>query len=490
MLDEIEFKQANPTQQVQVDPGDFLNALEKIPEVWFNFLLAESLTLDVPWFHIDIFELLISFIDPKFALAVPRGHAKTTIVKLAIVHYFTFSKIRFIVYCSNTSPIAKAECKDIVNMIESENYISTFGQVEWETKNESEGIWIFKLKGKRCILRSLGAQQQVRGMNMDNMRPELLICDDAEDAENTSTTEQQRKFKKWVYGPLFKACARHSKKIWIGNLIGQHCLINTFCESDSWSSIKYGCITEQGEALWPEMFDLEYLRTDFLEYQANGETAIWFAEMMNMPIPEGMGLIKPEDIKYNVGVDAGELQSGFITIDPAISKKTTANNSGIAVHGLVKGKWQIVETVKAKVGPIELFEIAYYLCCKWRIRAIGIEAIAYQAALEPFFRYLLINKQEHSIEIFPLMSGTARKTERIVTWAGWLKEGSYSLTLGDTDITKQLLMYDPTKEDNDDDVIDACAYGPQMITKHLNLIMLAGDMNKIAAQTVNQICTL
>ena len=455
----------------QFDAGQLKSTLQTQPELWFHFLMQELLTIPVPSFHVDIFNLLVTFAVEEFALAVPRGHAKTTIVKLAIVYYFVFSPIRFILYCSNTTPVAKDECRDIIKFMESDNFRAVFGAIRWEKRNESDGLYIFRIGDKVCILRALGAGQQVRGLNIDNQRPELLVCDDAEDDENSATLEQRTKLRRWVYGPLFKACARHSKKIWIGNLVSSHCLINDFCESEHWSSVKYGCILENGQPLWPEMFSIEYLRKDFLKYQAAGMTAKWFAEMMNMPVPEGMGLIRSDEIKYGPPAVVADLDYGFITIDPAISKRTKANNSAVVVHGLVQTKWQIVDLALAKLGPLELFREALRLARLWRIRTIGIESVAYQAALQPIFQFLLAMENEFGIEVVQLHAGGSRKVERIITWASWVKADNYRLTAGDHRITTQLLCYDPTKEDNDDDAIDACAYGPQMIAEHLNLIM-------------------
>ena len=458
-------------QPVQFEVAELREALRTVPEMWFHFLLASSLTLPVPAFHIDIFRLLITFTVERFALAVPRGHAKTTIVKLAVVWYFIFSPIRFIVYCSNTTAVALDEVRDIINFLECDNFRAVFGDVEWEKKDGTTGLYIFKIMGKRCIIRALGAGQQVRGLNIDNQRPELLICDDAEDDENSSTEGQRNKFRRWVYGPLFKACARHSKKIWIGNLVSANCLIHSFCESPYWTSVKYGCILENGQPLWPEMFSLEFLHADFLEYQQAGMMAKWFAEMMNMPVPEGMGLIRADEIGYKEVRTPGDIDHGFITIDPAISKKVTADKTAIVVHGLCEGKWQIVDYFTGKVGPIELIRHAIALANYWRVRVIGVESVAYQAALQDFFTYYLAQHQQFGMEVVPLYASGVRKAERITAWAGWIKNGDYFLSAAENQATTQLLCYDPSKDENDDDLIDACAYGPQMISTHLNLIM-------------------
>lgn len=473
-LNDIELEKES-TQQVQVDPQDFIKLIKHDREALIHFFLSEKIKVPVPWFHKQIADLIIEVKKEQFALAVPRGFAKTTIVKVCIMHYFMFSDISFIVYCSNTTPVAKDECRDIVEFMDTPNFRALFGEPEWQIKNNAAGLYIFTIRDgngnkKRCILRALGAGQQVRGLNINNLRPQLLVCDDAEDDENSETPAQMRKLRKWVYGPLFKACARVSKKIWIGNLISQHCLINEFCESEFWASIKYGCILKDGTALWPDMFDLEFLKKDFKQYQEAGMAAKWFAEMMNMPIPDGMGLIRSEEIHYAPPRTSADYKYCFITVDPAISNNTWANKTAICVHALVDGKWQIVDHYSEKMDPLNTVYKIIDLCFMWHCRVVGIESIAYQAALISFLKFVLFERRLHGIEIIPLDNG-AHKTERIVVFASWLKRGDYCLTTGEFHITHQLLSYDPQKKQNVDDAVDSAAYGPQMITEHIQIIM-------------------
>lgn len=455
---------------VQIDVAELIARLQTDRELFIQFFLGDLLTCPVPEFHVEIFDHLVNTAKPQFALTVPRGHAKTTITKLAIVHYFIYTSVRFIVYCSNTTTVAKDEARDIINFLKCDNYNVVFGKIRWEKENESDGLWIFYIGNKKCILRALGAGQQVRGMNIDNMRPELLVADDAEDDANSETPDQRRKFRRWVFGPLFKACARHSKKIWIGNLISKYCLINEFCESEFWDSVKYGCILANGLPLWPDMFDLDYLRNDFRQYQKMGLLHKWFAEMMNMIVPEGMGLIKVDEIQYQPARTRGDIEAAFITIDPAISKKTKSDNSALVVHGKLHSNWQVIDYNTGKYDPLELFEQCLILVLKWGVRVVGIESVAYQAALQTIFKFLFSDRKLPEVEVVPLAAG-ARKVERIMSWASWLKNGSYTLTEDELGVTNQLLNYDPNTEDNVDDLIDACAYGPQMITEYFGLIM-------------------
>jgi hypothetical protein len=114
---------------------------------------------------------------------------------------------------------------------------------------------------------------------------------------------------------------------------------------------------------------------------------------------------------------------------------------------------------------------AVELAFKWRFAVIGVETVAYQAALISIFELLRIQYEWEGIEVVELHA-SSRKVERIASWSGWLMAHNYALNEGDFEITDQLLKYDASKMDNDDDLIDACAYGPQVIAEHLNLLQI------------------
>src|SRR3546814_965298 len=108
----------------------------------------------------------------RVLLAIPRDHAKTTLSKLAVVWYFRYTNHRFCVYLSNTNTIAKNACKDIIGYLKSPNSIAVFGEIKMIKESETDSLWIFELttpagRVKTCILRAVGAGQQMRGINID-----------------------------------------------------------------------------------------------------------------------------------------------------------------------------------------------------------------------------------------------------------------------------------------------------------------------------------
>lgn len=133
----------------------------------------------------------------------------------------------------------------------------------------------------------------------------------------------------------------------------------------------------------------------------------------------------------------------------------------------------VVEHATGKFRDEELFEVGYRLACKWNAWVWGIEAVAAQRVLIPFFKLLLAGKlMSHSVEMIPLMAGKGDpKVARIKSWVGLMAAGEYAIYDGAIEIVTQMVGYNMKKKSNDDDLLDSCAYGPQVLLNYEGLLI-------------------
>lgn len=473
---------ASETVQAQMSVGEIVAALKSSCSFFMNFFLAEELSFPVPEFHVTTWEYLTRVDIEQVALALPRGHAKTTLAKLAVVWYMLFTPFRFCIYVSNTHSTAAESCRDIMNYIRSDNFVAVFGPVQFEVMQDQKGFYKFRLhfidetgqtREKYCILKALGARQQIRGLNIDNTRPQLAIVDDLEDNENTATTILVKKLAQWFFGPFIKSLSRqHHKIIDIGNMLSNKSLLYHFCEkAEEWHSLRYGCLLSNGEPLWPDMWSLEKIKADFEAYRKMNLLHLWMAEMMNLPIAEGNLLIDGDDIPYAHAILPGAQTAAFLTVDPAISKKTWADDRAVVVHALSpNGYWQIAEYVTGKFSPDQMFWIIVELCAKWQTRVVGIEAAGFQMILKFLFETLGAVHNQH-FDIVEIPHKNQSKVERLAVWCSFLRKKQWVLNEADYAVTEQLLSFDPLKDSNTDDLIDACSMGVVMVNLYLPAIM-------------------
>ena len=329
------------------------------------------------------------------------------------------------------------------------------------------------MKRVKVTIQSRGAQQAVRGLNINNKRPDLLIVDDVEKKEDMLLESNYKKLKQWFYGTMMKALdPRKSRIMQIGNFVAQICMLKDHLDSDKWESMRFGILRKNGESLWPELWSLQKILDDYELYMEMQEIATWYAEMMNLPMPTSGGLIAMDQIAYCSTFDpySSNHDYAFITVDLAHSKREWADATAVAVHIWTGQYWAIAQTVhKRGINAVELHGVLRKLAALWRVNFIGIESVGYQAAILPVYDYLDKLHQVTNIQYVACPARNA-KTERLSAWAGLLQNKFYKIPMNQQKITSQLLAYDPTSATNDDDLIDACAHGPYMIKKYLSQI--------------------
>lgn len=475
------------TTFVQANAREIDERLRVDYEFFAEFFLSDQLTMGIPEFHYQTWERMVDPERDKVLEAIPREHAKTTQAKLAVVWHFMFSERRFCVYLSNTNTIALNACKDIFALFSHPNYVATYGNVDIQTSSEGNSLWIFTItqqngKKKKCILRAMGANQQMRGLNIDHQRPDLAIVDDVEDLDNTSSEILQKKLDTWIFATFLKALKKNHKIIWIGNMLRKTSLLARLSSmpefKDKWNALVLGALIrdpETGELrpLWPELWSLEKLQEDFLAYQVIGQTQTWFCEMMNMP-GQGESGIQAEEIKYVQTQNPEDYLATFLTIDPAFGLNPDVNDkTAIVLHGIPKEG--IPHVISYKVGHMtetEIFNHCMRFMRYWKCWSWGIERVAAQKVLLTLFELLLVKAQESRVQLYALQPSTREsKGMRIRTFVNFMKDDQYALPLGDLDATTQFLNYDFTMKEQEDDLIDGISYGPDMLIQHKNAII-------------------
>jgi hypothetical protein len=147
----------------------------------------------------------------------------------------------------------------------------------------------------------------------------------------------------------------------------------------------------------------------------------------------------------------------------------------------------VVDHRTGKFREHEIFEHMMELSHTWNAWVWGIEAVAAQRVLIPFFQILLATKLlNHGVEMIPLMAGKGDpKVARIKSWVSLMAKNEYAVYEGAVEITTQLLNYSMKKKSNRDDLIDSCAYGPQILLQYEGLLVasyMQGGLDPVSAK--------
>jgi hypothetical protein len=169
-------------------------------------------------------------------------------------------------------------------------------------------------------------------------------------------------------------------------------------EGEKWEIVKYPAIAiedEQhrkiGEPLWKDKYDLR----DMDRIKDTVGIMDWAALYQQEPIISETQEFKQEYFRYFDESDIKDERLDInILIDPAISKKDTACNTGVIDVGKIRGKpyWYIMDDSSAKLDPhkltsllfqkIQFYEREYPMA---NVR-VWVETIAFQEALVYFFK--------------------------------------------------------------------------------------------------------
>lgn len=143
---------------------------------------------ETPSCHREWWETCVSD-HPLVAICAPRGHAKST----TITHCYTlaaclFKERKYVIVVSDTYEQAVLFLQDMKKeLIANEDLIALFGVERIE--KDAENDLIVRLKdGYRFRITAKGAEQKMRGLKWDGMRPDLIICHEEGTLINTPET--------------------------------------------------------------------------------------------------------------------------------------------------------------------------------------------------------------------------------------------------------------------------------------------------------------
>jgi hypothetical protein len=495
-------------QFADVDKNELLAAIRTDCVTFFAFYLGDDLTLEVPDLHEDVWDELLHYVEQvnqrqvnlilQKLFAIPRGFAKSTIAKLAAILFLKYTYFKFCLYVSKTNGHAKNAIRDIMIWLTSENEKRLFGPSIIEKSSETESLWIMQITirltptsapyMKRVIFKALGADQQVRGLNILNMRPQIVIVDDIEDNDNT-TIELQPKLDVWFMGALMKAFASEAFVLFIGNMIRETTLLARLSKDAEWHPTVYGSIVKRNgllSSLWEAKFPYKNLIAEYTRYRKMGLGNVWEAEMMNLTQDQ----ILAKDLKNVVRPTAPlpeELTSGCLILDPAFGKTASSDEAAITVHARMRGLTipVVIDSWHGKgdhdVLLDEMIRLSYY----WGITTWFVEADAAQKLYKPLFELLLTERKipEGIFMIVPIGSGGVAKSSRITGFRSVVSTGSYGVADSQQEVIDRLAAYDPmiTKHD---DLEDSASYGA-IVWAMYNVVIESKGMHQVAMLIAN-----
>lgn len=413
----------------------------------------------------------------QIALGIPRGHAKTTLIKLFLLYCILFTTRSFILVSASTEQHATNIIADLVKMMDEPNIKGAFGS--WRLGIETNTLQLkkFGFLGRNIVIFGIGAEGAVRGTNINNRRPDVIVMDDIQTKEGAESPLQSKALVEWMFGTLMKAKSQHRCLfIFAGNMYAsQHSILRQLKTNATWVKFISGAILADNTALWPEHRNLPSLIQELNNDIAAGQSHIFFAEVLNDTTAG-----KNANVDYSKFPEwpwtVDELPQGkFILIDPSQGKGKDFDV--ILRVEVYDAKLGVRDIIQEHYSPGNLIRKALLEAINNDIYCIAVEATAYQSTLLYWFEQVCKTIGISGIDIVPVYQNGISKNARI---AGGIKSMQTAEVYLHPKIRSlvhtQIRDWDPMKRDNTDDILDAISNAPKVLADYTYQILAKSNL--------------
>ena len=415
-----------------------------------------------PKFHEDIGAL---FDDPSkrnVAVEVFRDGAKTTLVRLAISRRVAYGISRTILVVSASQGHSILTLRWIKRQVEHNKlWAETFGLKKGSKWSDDHVEIHHKLFDTPITILALGITGQLRGYNIDDHRPDLIVCDDTSTDEAANSAGQRKKELNLVFGALLNSLTPRSecpdaKAIILDTPKSKFDLIEGCQHDPEWHFVRYGILDENEESRWPERYPTEEVLKQKEAAIKVGRLAMWMKEKACRIIAEELASFKLENLLFWDTLP--ERCTYIITIDPASSDSPEADDNVVAVLAFHKDHVYLVD-YKAAIGqdPEMVKATVFEFARRFRPLGVVVESIAYQRVLAWYLERAM-REQRVYLPIYKIQDRRS-KPDRIVQALGETSGYQRLHCLSThTKFVEQFTEYSPLAKMHDD-VLDAVAMG-------------------------------
>jgi len=473
-----------PEQELQFDVNEVRDAAKRDLNFLASLAMPTIFKYFFPFILLTVWHLIIELVFrprdfSQVALGIPRGHGKTTLIKLFVLFCILFTKKQFIIIISNTGPLAENVLADIIDMLNEQNIKRVFGDWTVGLEKDTQNLKKFTFCGRAIILAAIGVEGSIRGLNIKNERPDVMIFEDIQTAEAAESKVQSDAIERWMIGTAMKAKSPQGCLfIFIANMYRTpYSILRKLKKNPKWIKFICGGILSDGTALWEELQPLEQLLSELDNDVAMGKEDIFAAEVLN---DENAAVYTKMNVAaLDVWPFSGELdrpQGRFIVIDPSGNKKGS-DLVTIGKFDVYDAKPAFVEVDEGSYSPGETIKHALLMCLKTNTTLIGVESNAYQQSLCYWFDFICRQLGIEGIQIVELYSGSFSKNSRIANSIKAINANEiYVHSSVKGAVLRQMIGWNPMKRDNIDGILDILGYAPKMIEEFSHLMTIEGEI--------------
>lgn len=406
--------------QPSLDEAIELGAIDSIfySQYWF----PNTCRQDSPEFHRTLWHL---FEGNRYANAeIFRGGSKTTITRLFTSKRIAYGISHTILFIGPNQDHAAKSVEWVMQQVEyNTEWAQAFG-LRRGKKWTNVDCEIYHRKLSYPIrLMALGITGSVRGINIGDYRPDLIVVDDPCDEENTATPEQRGKATDLFFGAIKESLTPESEDPTAALILLQTPLheddLSAVCyASPEFASLRVGILTsedwDRAESAWPARWTKGILLKEKEAAEGRNQLSLWMREKMCLIVSRETSLFLEEWLQEWVVLPPSATY--VMAIDPAPIKSDKARMTGqktdeqaVMVKCYWRGSVYVVEYETAEdEDPDQLGMHMNRLLRKYAIIRCGVEGVAYQRMLKWFIER---EQKAGRIKSIPIMELPAVKSK-------------------------------------------------------------------------------
>lgn len=441
----------------------------------------------------------------KVAIKVFRDGAKTARVRMFVSKRIAYGISRTILWISKSEDAALANIAWLRTLVEAGSHWASFWGI---TKGK---IWgndhielINTVLGVTITVIAVGIHGQIRGLNFEDYRPDLIVCDDIEDEKTVNTADQIRKHSDLLHGTVMRGLASPTDNpdamiVIIQTPLDPEDAVETaFANAgpdplSDWLCVEASCFEYDDagnpHSAWPAKFPTSFLIGEKNSYIKLNKLSVWLREMEVTVVSKELASFKPEWLKKHAALPPGQWEELVLWIDPASSEAETADFQAITLSGRMAGLAWLIAYNLARGQDIEdsvnkFFDTWDLMIVLGKGRAnlkFGVEITSYQRQLKR-----AIEKEMRRRQRYAYIEGVQdkREKEHVINQAFTpvASMGMYNCLTSHTQFITDFEKYPRIKKD---DLIESAARGLDMMDlTGRSGIIATGGVERTMSQSV------
>lgn len=478
-----------------------LEEVVKLAAVDSNFyartFFPKTARQDSPKFHMDMDSVLENPNNRLVGFEVFRGGAKTTKFRLFASKRIAYGISHTILIIGKSEGHAVKTLKWIKRQVEYNTYwAQTFGLKKGAKWADAEIEIIHETDEYPITVMAAGITGSIRGILVDDYRPDLILMDDICDEENTATPEGRQKIEDLVYGALLKSLAPRSEAPDATMALAQTVLvkgdlIDRIMNDPQWASVRYSCFDERGESAWPQRWTTEELMADKEAHILRNQLSLWLREMECVLVTrENAAFLEDWLEEWDLLPEGG---INYMGIDPTPPPKDgnalkqvnqKLDDAVIMVIKYYGGRVYMCDYYACKSpDPMEFVAKIFQLAMIWNPMFVGIETIMNQRTLKDLLEREQLARRQF-LTIIPVEDKRKKETRIVQTVSRYASNHNLVINKGKhPEFLEQYCAFQAEATRQRDDYLDALTIAMDLINPALEGVTLEGDYTDITDES-------